>query len=60
MKQNDEIIPSKSTERYYNSVAEVSPDVHDFYRFFETPGVEHCFGGPGGEPTAIFRQLQSQ
>lgn len=57
-KQIDQIIPYKSTERYYDSVAKVSPDVHDFYRYFEVPGTEHCFGGPGGQPTAIFRQLQ--
>jgi hypothetical protein len=58
MKQIDEIIPYKSTERYYNSVAEISPDIHDFFRYFEVPGTQHCFGGPGGEPTAIFLQLQ--
>ncbi|KFY97342.1 hypothetical protein V498_02105 [Pseudogymnoascus sp. VKM F-4517 (FW-2822)] len=54
----DQIIPYKSTERYYNSVAEVTPDIHDFYRYFEVPGTEHCYGGPGGQPTSLVRQLR--
>ncbi|KAL5354728.1 hypothetical protein ACLOAV_000817 [Pseudogymnoascus australis] len=52
----DQLIPYKSTERYYNSVAEVTPDIHDFYRYYEVPGTAHCYGGPGGQPTSIVRQ----
>ncbi|KAF7888308.1 uncharacterized protein EAF02_002849 [Botrytis sinoallii] len=55
----DEIITYKSTEQYHKSVAGISPDIHDFYRYFEVPGKKHCYGAAGGDPTAIFRQLQS-
>lgn len=50
----DQIIPPKGTENYYNAVTEIIPDVHDFYRFYKVPGLQHCSGGNGGQPTAIF------
>ena len=34
-------------------------NVEDFYRFFEVPGLAHCFGGYGGQPTSLFSQLRS-
>lgn len=53
----DEIIPPKGTEHYYDAVTAVTPDVHDFYRFYKVPGLQHCSGGNGGQPTAIWAAL---
>lgn len=33
------------------------PDVHDFYRLFEAPGLGHCQGGIGGYPARSFEAL---
>ena len=44
---------------YYNKVSALSPDVRDFYRHFEVPGMGHCAGGPSGEPTSLFDQLRA-
>ncbi|KAL4795206.1 Tannase/feruloyl esterase [Aspergillus venezuelensis] len=46
----DHSIPTKATEHFYDSVRALFPDVHDFYRFFESPGLAHCSGGRGGLP----------
>ncbi|SCO92607.1 related to feruloyl esterase B precursor [Fusarium oxysporum] len=54
----DNIIPPKATENYYNAVADVLPDIHNFYRYFEAPGLGHCFGGASGQPTELFHQLR--
>ncbi|TGO71236.1 hypothetical protein BELL_0603g00030 [Botrytis elliptica] len=59
MKQSDKIITYKSTEQHHKFVPLISPDIRDFYHYFEVPGKKHCYGSAGGEPTAIFRQLQS-
>jgi len=32
-------------------------DVRDFFRYFEVPGLGHCSGGSGGQPTAVFQAL---
>ncbi|KAI6777941.1 uncharacterized protein J7T54_003186 [Emericellopsis cladophorae] len=55
----DPLIPHRATEDYYNAVAGISPDVQDFYRYFEAPGIEHCTGGPSQVPTKLFKQLQA-
>lgn len=31
--------------------------VDDFFRYFEVPGLGHCAGGTGGQPTDTFRAL---
>jgi hypothetical protein len=33
------------------------PDVHSYYRLFESPGLAHCFGGVGGYPATLFDGL---
>jgi hypothetical protein len=38
-------------------VQQVAPDVHSFYRLFEVPGLGHCHGGNGGQPTHVFEAL---
>jgi feruloyl esterase len=53
----DKVIPSNGTLEYYRRVQEISPDVRDFYRYFEAPGVAHCAGGKGPFPLTAFESL---
>ncbi|PQE25821.1 feruloyl esterase protein [Rutstroemia sp. NJR-2017a BBW] len=53
----DQIIPTKGTEDYYGRVMALDPHVHDFYRMFEAPGIQHCAQGSGGQPTSTFDAL---
>lgn len=46
----DELIPVNGSSRYYKQVMDLDKDVADYYRYFEVPGVYHCFGGPGPRP----------
>ncbi|KAL5313184.1 hypothetical protein ACEPPN_018917 [Leptodophora sp. 'Broadleaf-Isolate-01'] len=32
----------------------LDPHVHEFYRMFEAPGIQHCSYGNGGQPTSTF------
>jgi hypothetical protein len=34
-------------------------NVRDFYRYYEVPGLSHCFGGHAGQPTSLFDQLRA-
>ncbi|KAI1802668.1 tannase and feruloyl esterase [Daldinia bambusicola] len=54
----DNIIPPKSTEKYYEEVSKSVENVEDFFRLFESPGLGHCFGGLG-QPESLFAQLQA-
>ncbi|KFY61657.1 hypothetical protein V496_04933 [Pseudogymnoascus sp. VKM F-4515 (FW-2607)] len=54
---SDQIIPASGTEDYYNEVTKLDPNVHDYYRYFEVPGLQHCANGNGGQPTAVFDAL---
>lgn len=53
----DEAIPPKGTIKYYEEVLEKDPEAHNFYRFFEAPGVAHCYGGLGPIPNGAMSQL---
>ncbi|KAH6685823.1 Tannase/feruloyl esterase [Plectosphaerella plurivora] len=53
----DETIPFKQSVHYYDQVIEKNAAVHDFYRLFEVPGLRHCSGGNGGQPTAVWEAL---
>ncbi|KAK0736667.1 Tannase/feruloyl esterase [Apiosordaria backusii] len=55
----DQLLSPESTERYYRDVSAVLPDIHEFYRHYEVPGLEHCFGGPSGNPTGLLEQLRA-
>jgi hypothetical protein len=55
----DNAIPPQATEHYYNSVAEGIPEVKDFYRLFEVPGLGHCGTGVSGQPVGLFATLQA-
>lgn len=37
---------------------QTDPGVHDYYRYFEAPGLAHCAGGKGGQPTTTFDALR--
>ncbi|KAK1961553.1 tannase and feruloyl esterase [Colletotrichum sublineola] len=54
----DGTIPPAATENYYKAVSDISPDVRDFYRYFEAPGLAHCFGGATSAPAGLFEQLR--
>lgn len=53
----DEAIPPKGTISYYEDVLKGDPNAHDFLRFFEAPGVGHCYGGLGPIPNGAMSQL---
>ncbi|TKA69259.1 hypothetical protein B0A55_08104 [Friedmanniomyces simplex] len=53
----DETIPTKVNSEYYDKVLRVDPQVQDYYRFFEAPGVGHCEWGAGPLPNGTFDQL---
>ncbi|KAI5367089.1 Putative tannase/feruloyl esterase, alpha/Beta hydrolase [Septoria linicola] len=47
---SDPLIFINGTSDYYRRVLELDPDAADFYRYFEAPGVGHCYGGRGPYP----------
>jgi len=46
----DQMIHPKGSRQYYTRVEALDPNVRDFYRYYEAPGVTHCAGGPGPSP----------
>ncbi|KAH7269039.1 putative feruloyl esterase [Fusarium redolens] len=58
MAPTDSIIPINGTLHYYDAVAAQNPNVHDFYRVFVAPGINHCFGGNGAYPDTTFDALR--
>ncbi|KAF4487962.1 feruloyl esterase B precursor [Fusarium agapanthi] len=57
---HDQLIPVKGTRHYYEKVKEIVPEVASFYRMFEVPGLLHCSGGKGGQPTYTFDALRAR
>ncbi|CAI6070136.1 unnamed protein product [Clonostachys chloroleuca] len=55
----DDVIPPQGTENYYLKVSNLIPEVHSFFKHYEIPGLAHCSGGSGGQPTAMFEQLRA-
>lgn len=53
----DQLIPPNGTIDYYNRVADITPNIRDYFRHFESPGVAHCFGGPGPFPLTALHSL---
>ncbi|KAH6644274.1 Tannase/feruloyl esterase [Boeremia exigua] len=53
----DSIITFRGSRQYYDAVTAVDPDVHEFFRYFEAPGLGHCQGGVGGYPARSFEAL---
>lgn len=54
---NDQLIPPGGTLRYRDQVERRMGYVNDFYRLFTAPGVDHCLGGDGPQPTNALGQL---
>jgi hypothetical protein len=48
---NDQLIPPGGTLKYRDEVQRRMGYVNDFYRLFLAPGVDHCTGGNGPQPT---------
>ncbi|KAL3496360.1 Tannase/feruloyl esterase [Aspergillus germanicus] len=55
----DAAITPASTLDYFQEVSSVLDDTAGFYRYYRVPGLQHCFGGPGGQPIHLFDQLRS-
>lgn len=53
----DGLIPANGSKDYYTRVEALDPDVRDFYRYFEVPGVAHCSGGRGLFPATALDSL---
>ncbi|CAH0020355.1 unnamed protein product [Clonostachys rhizophaga] len=53
----DDLCPSKGTEQYHNEVWKRGENIHDFHKYYEVPGLGHCYGGHGGQPMGIFETL---
>lgn len=53
----DQYIPPSASQDYYDAVTERNPDVQDFYRYFQAPGVLHCAGGNGPVPIDALQKL---
>ncbi|XDG07066.1 hypothetical protein ABKA04_006681 [Annulohypoxylon sp. FPYF3050] len=54
----DSIIPTRGSTHYYDSVMKVDENIHDFYRLFLAPGVNHCLGGNGAYPAGTFDAMR--
>ena len=60
--QADQLIPTQNVVDYRHRVDQVmggDARVDQFYRLFLLPGVQHCGGGPGPQPTDPLSQLVS-
>jgi hypothetical protein len=56
----DYLIPTNGTVDYYERVMARDPNVTDYYRFFLAPGVGHCGGGAGFDPSDyVFEALRA-
>lgn len=53
----DEVNPPNNSASYYEDVLRLDPSARDFYRYFQAPGVGHCFGGAGPYPGDTLERL---
>ncbi|KAI9148776.1 putative feruloyl esterase [Paramyrothecium foliicola] len=56
---SDPSIPPAGTLQYYEDVSKFAGDISSFYKYYRVPGLGHCWGGNGGQPEALFGQLQA-
>lgn len=57
--QADPSISPNGTLSFYREISSIVPNTTDFYRYFNVPGLGHCFGGNGGQPVKLFDQLRA-
>ncbi|KAH6659319.1 Tannase/feruloyl esterase [Truncatella angustata] len=55
----DGLVPPKGSELYYKQVAETMTrgdvgELHDFFRYFEVPGMGHCWASSNAAPAPAF------
>ncbi|KAA8644925.1 hypothetical protein EYZ11_005297 [Aspergillus tanneri] len=56
----DQLIPTNGSVDYYQRVMEFDTDAESYYRFFLAPGVKHCGGGDGFDPSdTVFGTLRA-
>ncbi|RGP72011.1 glycoside hydrolase [Fusarium longipes] len=55
----DPSISPGGTLHYYNEVSNFVGNVTSFYKYYQVPALEHCWGGNGGQPEALFDQLRA-
>ncbi|EME39830.1 hypothetical protein DOTSEDRAFT_137481 [Dothistroma septosporum NZE10] len=53
----DHLIFPNGSLNYYERVSKIVPKTPDFFRYFEVPGVAHCFGGNGAFPLTAMNSL---
>ncbi|KAF2723396.1 tannase and feruloyl esterase [Polychaeton citri CBS 116435] len=55
----DQLIPIDGSRSYYEAVGQETrdPNIRDWFRYFEAPGVLHCFGGKGPYPFTALESL---
>jgi feruloyl esterase len=56
----DQLIPTEGSIAYYKRVQQQmggAKKTSDFARFYLAPGVSHCAGGPGPQPTGVLDAL---
>lgn len=53
----DQLIPVNGSANYFSRVEALDPEVRDFYRYFDVPGIQHCDGGPGLFPATALDSL---
>ncbi|KAI1389666.1 tannase and feruloyl esterase [Hypoxylon trugodes] len=54
----DPSITPRGTLHYYKEASRTLQNITEFYRYYRVPGLEHCWGGNGGQPEALFSQLR--
>ncbi|KAH6989952.1 Tannase/feruloyl esterase [Ilyonectria destructans] len=53
----DQLVPINGTRQYYDLASAIDPNVADYFRYFEAPGVNHCRSGAGPYPGDILESL---
>jgi hypothetical protein len=60
--ETDQLIPWRQSVHYYREAAQRFDGYHklrSWFRFFVAPGVNHCSGGAGPQPQALFDTMVS-
>ncbi|EEU38371.1 uncharacterized protein NECHADRAFT_77056 [Fusarium vanettenii 77-13-4] len=53
----DQLVPINGTRQYYEIATAIDPNITDYFRYSEAPGVYHCRGGVGPCPGDILAKL---